>query len=264
MPDWLLWWLLGTGASAALTVDSGQKQKEAANELAKLIEDYGEEEAAVLAAFGEEQVSYLKEQAGVNYEFSNRSLELSDQQVGLFELGVQRDIDNEKRAAGDRERGRQKRILDALSSQAALRSGQGIQAYDGSSLNMMRSDYKDFQREQIIDRGDTAERIRDMRFFGQERSRLMRANNSLMSDVAASELDSAIQAADLQMKGIHIQSDSIRRSTELEAAGTRAQGSYAQRAANLNAFNTLLGGYYRYSRIGSSTTNPVNPLNAVQ
>ena len=262
MPDWLLKllggcnpvltlaWILGSLVSTKETVDAGKAQKEAADELAGIIEKYGEEEAAVLEAFGEEQVSYLKEQAGVNYEFSNRSLELSDQQVGLFELGVQRDIDNEKRAAGDRERGRQKRILDALSSQAALRSGQGIQAYDGSSLNMMRSDYKDFQREQIIDRGDTAERTRDMRFFGQERSRLMRANNSLMSDVAASELDSAIKAADLQMKGIHIQSDSIKRSTELEAAGTRAQGSYAQRAANLQALNTLISAGYRYSRIG--------------
>ena len=246
--EWL--WVIASLISTKETVDAGQKQKAASDELAKIIENYGEEEAAILKAFGEDQVSYLKEQAGVNYEFSNRSLELSDQQVGLFDLGVQRDIDNEKRAAGDRERGRQKRILDALSSQAALRSGQGIQAYDGSSLNMMRSDYKDFQREQIIDRGDTAERIRDMRFFGQERSRLMRANNSLMSDVAASELDSAIQAADLQMKGIHIQSDSIRRSTELEAAGTRAQGSYAQRAANLQALNTLISAGYRYSRIG--------------
>ena len=246
--EWL--WVIASLISTKETVDAGQKQKAASDELAKIIENYGEEEAAILKAFGEDQVSYLKEQAGVNYEFSNRSLELSDQQVGLFELGVQRDIDNEKRAAGDRERGRKKRILDALSSQAALRSGQGIQAYDGSSLNMMRSDYKDFQREQIIDRGDTAERIRDMRFFGQERSRLMRANNSLMSDVAASELDSAIQAADLQMKGIHIQSDSIRRSTELEAAGTRAQGSYAQRAANLQALNTLISAGYRYSRIG--------------
>jgi len=246
--EWL--WVIASLISTKETVDAGQNQTAASDELAKITENYGEEEAAILAAFGEDQVSYLKEQAGVNYEFSNRSLELSDQQVGLFELGVQRDIDNEKRAAGDRERGRQKRILDALSSQAALRSGQGIQAYDGSSLNMMRSDYKDFQREQIIDRGDTAERIRDMRFFGQERSRLMRANNSLMSDVAASELDSAIQAADLQMKGIHIQSDSIRRSTELEAAGTRAQGSYAQRAANLQALNTLISAGYRYSRIG--------------
>ena len=244
-----LMFLLSAG-SAVLTHNAGQKQKAASDELAKIIEDYGEEEAAVLAAFGEEQVSYLKEQAGVNYEFSNRSLELSDQQVGLFEQGVQRDIDNEKRAAGDRERGRQKRILDALSSQAALRSGQGIQAYDGSSLNMMRSDYKDFQREQIIDRGDTAERTRDMRFFGQERSRLMQANNSLMRDVAASELDSARKAADLQMQGVNIQSDSIRRATELEAAGTRAQGMYAQRMANLQGINTLINLGYRYDRLG--------------
>ena len=246
--EWL--WVIASLISTKETVDAGKEQKEAADKLAGIIEKYGEEEAAVLAAFGEEQVSYLKEQAGVNYEFSNRSLNLSDQQIVLSELGVQRDIDNEKRAAGDRERGRQKQILYALSSQAAMRSAQGIQAYDGSSLNMMRSDYKDFQREQIIDRGDTAERIRDMRFFGQERSRLMRANNSLMRDVTASEFDSAIKAADLQMKGVNIQSDSIRRATELEAAGTRAQGMYAQRMANLQGINTLINLGYRYSRLG--------------
>lgn len=244
------WWLLGMIVSAGVSYTAGQKSKAAADEMAGMIEDYGEEEAAILEAFGEEQVSYLKEQAGVNYEFSNRSLDLSDQQVALFEKGVERDIDNERRAAGDRERGRQKRILNALGSQAALRTAQGIQAYSGSSLNMMRSDLKDFQREQIIDRGDTAERTRDLRFFGQERSRLMRANNSLMRDVAAAELDSAIKAADLQMQGVRIQSDSIRRSTELEAAGTRLQGTYAQRSSNLQALNTLLYAGYRYDQIG--------------
>ena len=71
-----------------------------------------------------------------------------------------------------------------------------------------------------------------------------------MRDVTASEFDSAIKAADLQMKGVNIQSDSIRRATELEAAGTRAQGMYAQRMANLQGINTLINLGYRYSRLG--------------
>ena len=241
--------LMGIGRAGAQAA-AGQAAQRGSEEMATQTLEFSEEEAVLLEKYGGKQGDYLKEQAQLRHDYAIKGADLAGKQVSLFEAGTKRDIRDERKAAGDRERSRQRRILDALGSQAATRASQGIAAYEGSPLNMQRTDYLQFQREQAIDRGDTADRIVDLKFFGGERAKLMRERNDMMRSIAGTELASAVSSADLRLEGIAMQAGSIRRASQLEAQGLRIQGRYAKRQGNMAAIGSLLDVGYTAQQTG--------------
>jgi hypothetical protein len=244
---------LGMGAvSAAMSASAGSKAKAGLYEHASLIEEFGEEDATNTEEFGALQVAHQKAQAGYKHDFAIKSSRLEDKKVDLFEQGVKKDIRDEKRAARDRMMMRTKSILDTLSTQTAARSAQGIVAFEGSALHMQRVDFLEYEADKAIDRGDTAERIVDLKFFGGERAKLMRQRNSLLRDIAGVELGSAMASADISESAYEMQAGSMRRAYTLEAGSYRIQGQSAQRQGMMSGMNSLFSGVNRYQSLGGT------------
>tara|TARA_R100000781_G_scaffold113572_1_gene82326 strand:- start:129 stop:893 length:765 start_codon:yes stop_codon:yes gene_type:complete len=241
---------LGMSAvSGIMSASAGSKAKAGLYEHASLIEEFGEEDATNVEEFGALQVAYQQEQAAYKHDFAIKSSRLEDKKVDLFEQGVKKDIRDEKRAARDRMMMRTKSILDTLSNQTAARAAQGIVAFDGSPLHMQRVDFLEYEADKAIDRGDTAERIVDLKFFGGERAKLMRERNSLMREIAGVELASALSSASLTETAYEMQASSMRRSYALEADSYRIQGRSAQRQGFMSGMNTLFSGINRYQSL---------------
>lgn len=233
-----------------VAIAGGQKAKSGLYEHASMIEEFGEEDAGAVERYGAKKVAFMKDQAGATHRFAMENSRLEERKVQLFEEGTKRDIRDEKRAARDRMILRQRQILDTLGTQTAVRAAQGIAAYEGSALNMQRVDYLNYTADQVIDRGDTADRIVDLKFFGGERAKLMRRRNSLMVEIAGTELGSALASADLSTEAFTMQSASIRRAAKLEAESARISGRSAARQGFMTAANTMLDVGYKGSQLG--------------
>jgi hypothetical protein len=244
---------LGMGVvSAGVSASAGSKAKAGLYEHASLIEEFGEVDATNVEEFGALQVAYQKAQAGYKHDFAIKSSRLEDKKVDLFEQGVKKDIRDEKRAARDRMMMRTKSILDTLSTQTAARTAQGIVAFEGSPLHMQRVDFLEYEADKAIDRGDTAERVVDLKFFGGERAKLMRERNSLLRDIAGVELGSAMASAGLTEGAYEMQAGSMRRSYALEAGSYRIQGQSAKRQSYMSGMNSLFTGINRYQSLGGT------------
>ncbi|MGB1916446.1 MAG: hypothetical protein ACPHO0_02165 [Luminiphilus sp.] len=248
------------GVLADRTVESGERQ-------AGLLEQYAvrqEEYAGMHDAYAEQAANAVRKQAGLRYLYAEKAADLEEQEIPLMLLGIERQVKEEERLATDREIGRRRQLNQALASQVALRTAQGIQAYDGSPLAMMGADMTQFERDQAIDKADTARRIVDNRFFGSERAKLMADRVSLLRFGAATELEAGMEQAVLVGTQAALQAESIRMAAEgtmmsaesrieasqLEAEAIRIQGKTAQTSSYINAANTLLDAGFRYSQLG--------------
>ena len=248
------------GVLADRTVESGERQ-------AALLEQYAgrqEEYAGLHDAYAEQAANAVRKQAGLRYLYAEKAADLEEQEIPLMLLGIERQVAEEERLATDREIGRRRQLNQALASQVALRTAQGIQAYDGSPLAMMGADMTQFERDQAIDKADTARRIVDNRFFGSERAKLMADRVSLLRFGAATELEAGMEQAvlvgtqaALQAEAIRMAAEGTRMSAEsrieasqLEGEAIRIQGKTAQTSSYINAANTLLDAGFRYSQLG--------------
>ena len=264
--------------SGLLTASAGSKSKKAAGVLAEMTEASGERQAGLLAQYAERQGEYaglhdayaeqaanaVRKQAGLRYLYAEKAADLEEQEIPLMLLGIERQVAEEERLATDREISRRRQLNQALSSQVALRTAQGIQAYDGSPLAMMGADMTQFDRDQAIDKADTARRIVDNRFFGSERAKLMADRVSLLRFGAATELEAGMEQAVLVGTQAQLQAEAIRMAAEgtmmsaesrleasqLEAEAIRIQGKTAQTSSYINAADTLLDAGFRYSQLG--------------
>jgi len=63
--------------------------------------------------------------------------------------------DQEEFAAKDREITRRKQLLAAMASQNAMSAAGGVRAYEGSRLNMLKSDFSNYSYDASMDRGTT-------------------------------------------------------------------------------------------------------------
>jgi hypothetical protein len=63
--------------------------------------------------------------------------------------------DQEEFAAKDREITRRKQLLKAMASQNAMSAAGGVRAYEGSQLNMLKSDMGNYAYDASMDRGTT-------------------------------------------------------------------------------------------------------------
>jgi len=63
--------------------------------------------------------------------------------------------DQEEFAAKDREITRRKRLLAAMASQNAMSAAGGVRAYEGSQLNMLKTDMGAYSYDASMDRGTT-------------------------------------------------------------------------------------------------------------
>jgi len=248
------------GVLADMTLASGEKQSGLLTQYAERQNEY----AGLHDAYAQQAADAVRRQAGLRYLYADQAADLEEQEIPLMLLGIERQVKEEEKLATDREIGRRRQLTQALSSQVALRTAQGIQAYDGSPLAMMGADITQFDRDQAIDKGDTARRIVDNRFFGSERAKLMADRVSLLRFGAATELEAGMQQATLVGTQAQLQAEAIRmaaegtmmsaesrlESSQLEAEAIRIQGKTAQTSANINAANTLLNAGYRYSQLG--------------
>lgn len=248
------------GVLADRTVESGERQ-------AELLEQYAvrqDEYAGLHDAYAEQAANAVRKQAGLRYLYAEKAADLEEQEIPLMLLGIERQVKEEERLATDREISRRRQLNQALASQVALRTAQGIQAYDGSPLAMMGADMTQFERDQAIDKADTARRIVDNRFFGSERAKLMADRVSLLRFGAATELEAgmeqavlvgtqaALQAEAIRMgaEGTRMSAESRIEASQLEGEAIRIQGKTAQTSSYINAANTLLDAGFRYSQLG--------------
>jgi|ETNvirnome_2_130_1030620.scaffolds.fasta_scaffold02218_4 hypothetical protein len=262
------------GIVADMTLASGIRQAGLLTEYAGRQEEYAglqEEYAGRYDVYSMRAEDALIRQAGLKYKYATAAADLEEQEIPLLMLSIERQVAEEERAATDREIGRRRRLNQALGSQAALRTAQGIQAYDGSPLAMMGADIAEFDYDQAIDKGETARRIVDARFFGSERVKLMAQRVSLLRYGAETEYTTGLDHAALQADQISLQAESIRLAAEgtmiaaagthmsaaskldasqLEAEAIRIQGGQAKTAATISAANTLLTAADRYSKLG--------------
>ena len=63
--------------------------------------------------------------------------------------------DQEEFAAKDREITRRKQLLKAMASQNAMSAAGGVRAYEGSQLNMLKTDMGAYSYDASMDRGTT-------------------------------------------------------------------------------------------------------------
>ena len=262
------------GLLADRTLESGARQAALLTEYAGRQEEYAglqHEYAGEYEVYSQRAEDALIRQAGLKYKYATTAADLEEQEIPLLMLSIERQVAEEERAAKDREIGRRRQLNQALSSQAALRTAQGSQAYDGSPLAMMGADVAEFDYDQTIDKGETARRIVDARFFGAERAKLMAQRVSLLRYGAETEYTTGLDHAALQADQIKLQAESIRLAAEgtmiaaagthmsaaskleasqLEAEAIRIQGKQAKTAATINAASTLLDAGHRYSKLG--------------
>ena len=248
------------GVLADRTVESGERQ-------AGLVEQYAvrqDEYAGLHDAYAEQAANAVRRQAGLRYLYAEKAADLEEKEIPLMLLGIERQVKEEETLATDREIGRRRQLNQALASQVALRTAQGIQAYDGSPLAMMGADMPQFERDQAIDKADTARRIVDNRFFGSERAKLMADRVSLLRFGAATELEAgmeqavlvgtqaALQAEAIRMgaEGTRMSAESRIEASQLEGEAIRIQGKTAQTSSYINAANPLLDAGFRYSQLG--------------
>ena len=248
------------GVMADRTVESGKRQ-------AGLLEQYAvrqDEYAGLHDAYAEQAANAVRRQAGLRYLYAEKAADLEEKEIPLMLLGIERQVKEEETLATDREIGRRRQLNQALASQVALRTAQGIQAYDGSPLAMMGADMTQFERDQAIDKADTARRIVDNRFFGSERAKLMADRVSLLRFGAATELEAgmeqavlvgtqaALQAEAIRMgaEGTRMSAESRIEASQLEGEAIGIQGKTAQTSSYIKAANTLLDAGFRYSQLG--------------
>jgi len=275
------WGAIFAGVSAASSIlgaVQGSKLADAAGAQADAVAAAGAQDAAALAAYAGQQDAYaglhdayaakaegaVKRQARLNYEYAMRQAGLEEKEIPLLLLSIEREVDTEEREADNREIARRRQLNGALASQVALRTAQGVQAYDGSPLAMMGADIKMFERDQAIDAGETARRIIDKKFFGSERAKLMSDRVSLLRYGADIGLETGLEQAELVGDAASLQADAIRleaagtrmsassllSSSQLEAESIRIGGKQAQTSGYINAVGGLANAAYRYGSLG--------------
>ena len=248
-------------AQADRTLESGETQAGLLREYAGRQQAY----AGLYSAYAERSAEAMRRQTGLRYMYAERSADLEEQEIPLMIMSIEREVEAEEKMAIDRQIGRQRELNQALASQVALRTAQGIQAYEGSPIAMMGADINQFDQDQAIDKAETARRIVDNRFFASERAKLMSDRISLLRFGAATELDTGMQQAELVKQQALMQAESIRLAaegtlmsaesrldaSELEAEAIRIQGRTAATSGYMGAANSLLDAAqtYRNTRI---------------
>ena len=266
--------------SAVLQARAGSKAKKGAYQLAERIETSGEKQAGLLDVFAGRQEDYagrydvysqaaedaITQNTENRYKYATASTDLEEKEIPLLMLSIKRQVEDEQRAGKDRGISRLRRLNSALSSQVALRTAQGIQAYDGSPLAMMGADIKQFDYDDTRDKADTARRIVDLNFFGTERVKLMSNRVSLLRYGAQTEYTAGLNQAKMTAEKIALDAESIRmaaegtrmsaeskrEATSLEAEAMRISGGQASTAGYINAANTLLSSAHRYQQLRSA------------
>jgi len=265
-------------AGSVLQAIQGSKSSKAAQIYADAVAAAGVEDAAALAAYAGQQSAYaglhdayaekaeaaVKRQALLNYEYATLQAGLEEKEIPLLLLSIEREVAEEEQEADNREIARRRELNGALASQVALRTAQGVQAYDGSPLAMMGADITMFERDQAIDAGNTARRIIDKKFFGSERAKLMADRVSLLRYGAGIGLETGLEQAELVGTEAHLQAESIRlaaegtllsassllSSSQLEAESIRIGGKQAKTSGYINAIGSLANFGYRYGSLG--------------
>ena len=232
--------ILGRVGGAAMSIQGANMQAEGMEEHATLIEKYGLEDVRNTRKFGNAKLKHMQASAEAKKNHQQKVGELYENQTKLFEAGIKRDLRNEKKAATDRSRMRHRQYLETSGTHAAMRSAQNIAAYEGHSLNMQNKDYTDFLQDELIDAGDTADRVVDLKFFGGEQAKLMRQQTSLLKDYAEMEYNSALSSKALTRSALDMQISSMQNATTVEAAGTRAGARYTRQRGYAGAFGSLL------------------------
>ena len=80
---------------------------------------------------------------------------------------LNRQAEQEEMAAKEREIDRRKRLLSAMASQNAASAASGIRAYEGSALNVLKTDMDAYDYDSIMDKGSTASTINELKSAGQ-------------------------------------------------------------------------------------------------
>ena len=272
------WSAIFSVGSALMQASAGSKAKRGAYQVADRIETSGEKQAGLLDVFADRQDKYagrfdiysqdaeaaITQNAENRYKYATASADLEEKEIPLLMLSINRQVEDEERAGKDRGISRLRRLNSALSSQVALRTAQGIQAYDGSPLAMMGADIAQFDYDDARDNADTARKIVDLEFFGAERVKLMSSRVSLLRFGATTEYTAGLNQAKMTAEKIALDAESIRmaaegtrmsaeskrEATSLEAEAMRISGGQAKTASYINAANTLISSAYRYQQLG--------------
>jgi len=80
---------------------------------------------------------------------------------------LDRQAEQEEMSAKEREIDRRKRLLSAMASQNAASAASGIRAYEGSALNMLKTDVNSYEYDSIMDKGSTASTVGNLKSQGQ-------------------------------------------------------------------------------------------------
>ena len=232
--------ILGRVGGAAMSIQGANIQAEGMEEHATLIEKYGLEDVRNTRKFGNEKLKHMQASAEAKKKHQYKVGELYESQTKLFEAGVKRDLRDEKKSAADRSRMRHKQYLETSGTHAAWRSAGNIAAYEGHSLNMQNKDYSDFLQDELIDAGDTADRVVDLKFFGGEQAKLMRQQTSLLKDYADMEYRSSLSSKRLTKSALDMEISSMQNATTVESSGIRAGARYTSQKGYAGAFGSLL------------------------
>ncbi len=94
--------------------------------------------------------------AGVSAYSAYEAGEAAEAQAKGQQDQLNRQAEQEEMAAKEREIDRRKRLLSAMASQNAASAASGIRAYEGSALNMLKTDVNSYEYDSIMDKGTTA------------------------------------------------------------------------------------------------------------
>jgi hypothetical protein len=107
---------------------------------------------------------------------------------------LNRQAEQEEVAAKEREIDRRKRLLSAMASQNAASAASGIRAYEGSALNMLKTDVNSYEYDSIMDKGSTSSTINALKSQGQwamyggnvaKRTSLFKVGGKVLSGVSS-------------------------------------------------------------------------------
>ncbi len=105
--------------------------------------------------------------AGVSAYSAYEAGEAAEAQAKGQQDQLNRQAEQEEMAAKEREIDRRKRLLSAMASQNAASAASGIRAYEGSALNMLKTDVNSYEYDSIMDKGSTASTIGNLKSQGQ-------------------------------------------------------------------------------------------------
>ena len=105
--------------------------------------------------------------AGISAYSAYEAGEAAEAQAKGQQDQLNRQAEQEEMAAKEREIDRRKRLLSAMASQNAASAASGIRAYEGSALNVLKTDMDAYDYDSIMDKGSTASTVGNLKSQGQ-------------------------------------------------------------------------------------------------